>query len=254
MRKKVIAGNWKMNTERSSAAALAEAVVDGVSGMSADDALEIVLCPPFVLVPIVAEAIAGSTVCLGAQNVYEQPSGAYTGEVSAAMLKSVGCSHVIVGHSERRLMFAESDFHICRKANIAVGTGLSPIICVGETIAEREADRTNEVLRRQVRAALDGIFEFNVRQCVIAYEPIWAIGTGNTATPGQAQEAHRFIRDLISELYTPAVADDVTIIYGGSVNEGNAAGLFALPDVDGGLVGGASLNPAAFLSVIGALD
>jgi len=253
MRNTIIAGNWKMNTDRTSALALAGAIVEGVRGMNLLESVEVVLCPPFVFVPLVGDAIAGSRVKLGAQDVHDKPNGAFTGEVSAKMLKSVGCEYVIVGHSERRLMFAESDGDVCLKTNAAVGAGLKPIICVGETIAERETGRMQEVIRRQVRAALDGIFEFNVRSCVIAYEPIWAIGTGDAASPEQAQEAHQFIRDVVKDLYTAAAANDVSIIYGGSIKDSNAAELLSQADVDGGLVGGASLDTSSFLGIVKAL-
>ncbi|MBS1911042.1 MAG: triose-phosphate isomerase [Bacteroidetes bacterium] len=250
MRKTVIAGNWKMNTDRSSGAELAAAVMHGAGSANLPEHADVVLCPPFVVIPIVANAVAGSRIRIGAQNVHDQPRGAFTGEISTGMLHSVGCTHVIVGHSERRLMFAESDYDVCRKANAVVGANLQPIICVGETIAEREQGRTLEVVRRQLRAALDGIFEFSIRTCIIAYEPIWAIGTGNTATPGQAQEVHAFIRSQLREMYGSAAAEDVSVIYGGSVTETNACDLFAQPDIDGGLVGGASLDASAFTEII----
>lgn len=250
MRKKIIAGNWKMNTDRSSAVALTRAVVEGVSAMNLSDGVDVVLCPPFVLVPIVGDEIRNTPIKLGAQNMHNLASGAYTGEVSGGMLRSVGCTHVIVGHSERRLMFAESDLDICYKANAAVSAGVNPIICVGETEVEREMNRTEEVIRRQVRTAFDGIFEFNVRGCVVAYEPIWAIGTNNPATPEQAQEVHAYIRGLLRELYNEAVSNDIPIIYGGSIKDSNAAAIFSQPDVDGGLVGGASLDAKSFLGII----
>lgn len=247
MRTKLVVGNWKMNTDRASSAALAGAVAAGLGGDVAG--VDVALCPPFVFLPIVGDALDGSIVGLGAQDVHDKPDGAYTGEISVQMLASVGCSYVIVGHSERRLNFGESDYDAGSKANAVASGGLTPIICVGETITEREEGHTNDILRRQVRTALFGVFEFDVRRCVIAYEPIWAIGTGNTATPEQAQDAHAYIRLLLGEMYDEAAAD-VRIIYGGSVNAANAAALFAQPDIDGALVGGASLDAASFLTIV----
>jgi triosephosphate isomerase len=250
MRKIIIAGNWKMNTERESGVALARAVAEGLGGITLLESMEVVLCPPFVLVPLVGDAIAGTRAQLGAQDVHDKPKGAYTGEVSAGMLKSMGCAYVIVGHSERRMMFAESDGDVSLKTNAVLDAGMRPIICVGETSAERGTGRQQEVVRRQLHAALDGVLEFNVRNCVIAYEPIWAIGTGDAATPEQAQEMHQFIRGVLHELYNEAAANDISIIYGGSINASNAAELFAQADVDGGLVGGASLDADGFLTIV----
>jgi len=250
MRTTIIAGNWKMNMDRESGEALAGGVAGGVAEMDSLVNTEVVLCPPFPLIPIVGACIRGSKVKLGAQNVHNEASGAYTGEVSTSMLASVGCTYVIVGHSERRLMFAESDLDVCYKANAAVSAGLRPIICVGETEAERENGRMEEVLRRQVRTALDGLFDFNVRNAVIAYEPIWAIGTGNPATPDQADAAHLFIRELVRDIYSGEVAGDISIIYGGSIKPDNVGELLARPNIDGGLVGGASLDATSFLDII----
>lgn len=250
MRKKIIAGNWKMNTDKASAASLADAIVRGVSAMTLPDDINVVVCPPFPLLPVVHEHSINSRVALGAQTVSEKPGGAFTGEVSASMLKSVGCEYAIVGHSERRLMYAESDLDACFKANAVVNVGLRPILCVGETIAEREQDRTTKVLERQVKTGLDGFFEFNVRSVVIAYEPIWAIGTGLAATPEQAEEAHAFIRGIVKEIYGAAVAEDISILYGGSLNPTNAAEILARPNIDGGLIGGASLEAESFLAIV----
>ena len=250
MRQRIIAGNWKMNTDRESAVALASAVADGVAAMNVPDGVEIVLCPPFPFLPLVGDKIGGTPIRLGAQTMHNQPSGAYTGEVAGPMLRSVGCSYVIVGHSERRMMFAESDLDVSYRANAAVDMGLRPIICVGETAAERENGATEEVLNRQVRAALDGLFEFNVRNCVIAYEPIWAIGTSNPATPEQAESAHAFIRGLVRELYSEEVAGEMSIIYGGSMKPDVAGTLLSQSNIDGGLIGGASLDAASFLDII----
>jgi triosephosphate isomerase len=250
MRKTIIAGNWKMNTDRSSSITLADAIVRGVAALPVVENLDIVLCPPSVLVPIVGERIAGTRIGLGAQNMYNEPKGAFTGEVSGEMLRSVGCAYVILGHSERRTMFGESDLDVCYKVNAAEGAGLSPIICVGETAAEREHGMMQHVVERQVRTALDGILEFAIRRCVIAYEPIWAIGTGENATPAQIEEAHTFIRSILADLYDASVAQDVSVLYGGSVNADNAPSIMELADVDGGLIGGASLDADAFVSII----
>ena len=250
MRKTIIAGNWKMNTDRASASELATAVARGAEALPGTDTVDIVLCPPSVLVPVVGERIANTRIRLGAQNMYNEPKGAFTGEVSGEMLRSVGCSYVILGHSERRTLFGESDLDICYKVNAAEGVGLSPIICVGETAAEREHGMMPHVVERQVRTALDGILEFSVRRCVIAYEPIWAIGTGENATPDQIAEAHSFIRSILADLYGAEVALDVSVLYGGSVNRDNAPAIMALPDVDGGLIGGASLDADSFLSIV----
>jgi len=247
MRARIIAGNWKMYTDAESAAALASSVVSEVGSAGGG---EIILCPPFPFLPIVAGAIRGSEVKLGAQTMHDQKEGAYTGEVSGRMLRSVGCAYVIVGHSERRMMFAESDLDVSRRANAAVDAGLRPIVCVGETISEREAGRTGNVIERQIRAAFDGLFEFNVRNCVVAYEPIWAIGTSNAATPDQVVESHLLIRSVLTAMFGSAPASDVRIIYGGSLNASNAASLFAHPEIDGGLVGGASLDAAGFAAIV----
>ncbi|MDB5034880.1 MAG: triosephosphate isomerase [Chlorobi bacterium] len=250
MRNTIIAGNWKMNTNRSSSIALADAIVDGLRAEHLGDNLDIVLCPPFVFIPLVGERIRGGRIRLGAQTMNNEPSGAFTGEVSGEMLRSVDCAYVIVGHSERRTMFAESDLDVCYRVNAAQEVGLSPIICVGETIVEREKGLMREVVERQVRTALDGILEFAARTCAIAYEPIWAIGTGENATPEQIEEAHGFIREIIGQIYTPEVAEDIPILYGGSMNAGNAASILARPGVDGGLIGGASLDAASFVSIV----
>ncbi|KXK57899.1 MAG: triosephosphate isomerase [Chlorobi bacterium OLB7] len=199
------------------AGAPCDGVKMGTLGMDLTDTFRVVLCPPAVLLHDLSNRLSDCTIAIGGQNLHNKPSGAFTGELSGAMLRSVGCQYVIVGHSERRTMFAESDIEVCLKANAALDARLSPIICVGETITEREEGRVKEVLSRQVRKALEGIFDFGITNCVIAYEPVWAIGTGNTATPEQAQEAHRLIRDLLASIYNPEVAQEVSIIYGGSV-------------------------------------
>jgi triosephosphate isomerase len=252
MRKIIIAGNWKMNTDMKSAKALAEGIVEGVAGLDLPEHFDVVLCPPFVWLPIVQGSIGSSRVKLGAQNASYEADGALTGEISISMLRSVGCEYVIVGHSERRTLFAESDLEVRRKAAAVADAGLKPIVCVGETISEREVGHVESVIDRQVREAFAGLDSTGAASYVIAYEPIWAIGTGQTATPEQAQEVHAFIRRILASLYDAGIADDISIIYGGSVNPGNAASLFAQPDIDGALVGGASLKVDSFMAIVAA--
>jgi triosephosphate isomerase len=247
MRQRIVAGNWKMNTLRESALALADAVITGAKGITS---VEAVLCPPFPYLTAIAERVAGTNVALGAQNCHCEPSGAYTGEVSAGMLKDVGCKYVILGHSERRHGLGESDGFINFKLHAALDTGLNVILCVGETLEERKARRMERVFARQVAAALSGVKADGFARLVLAYEPVWAIGTGETATPAQAQEAHAFIRRHIAELHGEKMATGLPILYGGSVKPDNARELFKQPDVDGGLIGGASLKAADFLEIV----
>jgi len=246
MRKPFIAGNWKMNTTAAEAAALAEAIA---SGAGEEDSVDLAVCPPYVYLERVARALEGSRVALGAQNMYFQLKGAFTGEVSAAMLKDVGCRFVILGHSERRLIMGETDELIRAKVKAAVEAGLLPIFCVGETLEERENGKTLSVVERQVRRGLDTLDGEAVRNITIAYEPVWAIGTGQNATPEQAQEVQAAIRGLLREAYDAGVAEAVRILYGGSVNPDNAAGILSQRDVDGALVGGASLRADSFLAI-----
>lgn len=250
MREKIVAGNWKMNTERNSARELARNILAGLQGNPALQKTSVVLAPPFPFLVDVNDILQGSELKLSAQHMHFKESGAYTGEVSAQMLTSVGCSYVILGHSERRMMFGDSDYDVKMASNAAVDNGLRPIICVGETEVERETDAAYDVLNRQLREAMDGIFDDKAQNCVIAYEPVWAIGTGKTATPEIAQDAHRFLRDLLGSLYGAEVADRISIIYGGSVRPDNAADLFSQPDIDGGLIGGASLKAEDFISIV----
>lgn len=252
MRPYVVAGNWKMNTDAQSAAELAAGIRDGMQGRHRDDTVRVVLCPPYPLLDIVRDTVAGTVIGLGAQNMYTEDSGAYTGEVSAPMLRSVGCTHVILGHSERRQYFHESDALINQKAHKAFEHDLVPIVCVGETLEQREAGITPSVIDTQVRQCLEGLTAEQVGRMIIAYEPIWAIGTGKTATPEQAQEVHAAIRTLVAEMYGRETADALVIQYGGSVKPDNAADLFVQDDVDGGLIGGASLKPEQFLAIIAA--
>jgi triosephosphate isomerase len=246
-RKKFIAGNWKMNTTLDEARALARGIVDA-AGKVTD--VDIAVCPPYVSLQAVGEIIKGSSVKLGAQDVHWEAKGAFTGKVSCAMLKSAGVTYVIVGHSEQRTYFNETDDTVNKKAKAVLAAGLLPIICVGETLAERRAGRLSEVVERQVTGAFAGIAKPEARICTVAYEPVWAIGTGEVATPAQANEAHQFIRKVLASLYDNAVADAMRIQYGGSMKPDNAKALLALSDVDGGLIGGAALKAQDFLGII----
>ncbi len=247
MRKRIIAGNWKMNKTVTEAAELARAVV---GQMTAATETEVVLCPPFTDLTAVAAAIAGTPVKLGGQNLHWEEKGAFTGEISAAMLISAGCTYVIIGHSERRQYFGETDETVNLKVKAALKAGLIPILCVGETLAERQSDETAVVVERQVRAALDGLSDAQVAGLVIAYEPVWAIGTGVVATTAQAQEVHALIRTLVGKLYNVQVAAALRIQYGGSMKPDNAGQLLAQKDIDGGLIGGASLDARSFLDIV----
>jgi triosephosphate isomerase len=245
MRQPLVAGNWKMNGSTDSVKAL----VDGIkAGIGAIRTAEMAVCPPFVYIPQVAAQLAGSAISCGAQDVSDQEAGAYTGEVAPNMLTDIGCKYVIVGHSERRSLYGESDGFTARKFAAARKAGLVPILCVGELLEEREQGITEQVVERQLDAviALEGIGALG--SAVIAYEPVWAIGTGKTATPDQAQEVHAFIRGKLAAL-DAAVAEQVRILYGGSMNPGNAAELLSMPDIDGGLIGGAALNAEEFLAI-----
>jgi len=232
------AGNWKMNKTPSEA----KAFVESLKGFVADAKSEVVVGVPFVCIPAVVEAAKGSNIKVAAQNVHWEASGAYTGEVSCAMLKELGVDYVIIGHSERREYFAETDEMVNKKARAILDAGMVPIICCGESLTQREQGVTAEHVRYQVKIALLGLTAEEVSRLVIAYEPIWAIGTGKTATSEQAEEVCAIIRDLIAELYSRDVAEKTRILYGGSVKASNAAELFSMPNIDGGLVGGASLK------------
>lgn len=249
MRKPFVAGNWKMNTDSHSGVALAKAVVDRASGL-AGSSVDVAVIPPFVYLPAVGAAVSSSGVALGAQDVYFEAKGAFTGEISAAMLKDVGCTYVLCGHSERRHVLGESDELINKKVAASISGGLLPILCVGELLAERDASQTEQVVERQTRAGLAGLSAEKIGAVTIAYEPVWAIGTGRTATPQQAQEVHAFIRKLLSRMYDKSVAQDMRILYGGSVKADNAEELMGQPDVDGCLVGGASLKADDFVQII----
>ena len=246
MRKKIVAGNWKMNKTPKEALELIEILKPLVGGQ---DKVEVVFCPPAVDLVIAAEAVKGTNIKIGAQNMYCEESGAYTGEISPAMVKESGCEYVILGHSERRGYFGETDELINLKVKKAFEHGLTPIICVGEKLSEREQGITLDLIRMQVKIALKDIDLENVKKTVIAYEPIWAIGTGKTATSVQAEEVCSAIRECVKEVFGQEVSDEIRIQYGGSVNAGNAAELFAMPNIDGGLVGGASLK-ADFAKIV----
>ncbi len=247
----LIAGNWKMNTDAAAAAELAKGVVEAVRGASRT---QIAVCPPFTNLAAVGEVVGGTNVKLGAQNMHHETSGAFTGEVSAEMLKSVGCTHVIIGHSERRQYFGETDETVNRKVRKALAEGLTPIMCIGEMLEERESGREQEVVRVQVQGGLEGVSLDSGAALVLAYEPVWAIGTGRTASPEQAQEMHAFIRGLLVDQFGEGIARDIQILYGGSMKPSNAAELLEKPDVDGGLIGGASLKASDFLALVEAAD
>ncbi len=247
IRKKLIAGNWKMNKTSSEATDLVADIVTEV-GRSTD--VDVVVCPPFTSLESVGKALDGSSVKLGAQNMHPERSGAYTGEVSAEMLRALFASYVILGHSERRSYFGEVDAFVNAKTLAALKAELKPIVCVGETLAEREAGSTLAVVKTQLEGALEGVSKELATNVVIAYEPVWAIGTGKVATTEQAQEVHAFIRNLLTKLFTASVAGKMRILYGGSMKPANAPELLAQPDIDGGLIGGASLEARSFVDLV----
>ncbi|MBN1361327.1 MAG: triose-phosphate isomerase [Sedimentisphaerales bacterium] len=249
MRKPFVAGNWKMNTDGQSSVDLAKAVASGASE-TAGGSVSVAVIPPFVYLQSVAQAVSSHHIAVGAQDVYFEQKGAFTGEISTAMLKDVGCTYVLCGHSERRHVIGETDELINKKMLAALGGGLLPILCVGELLEQRDAGQTETVVAEQVRAGLTGLSDEKLSVVTIAYEPVWAIGTGRTATPQQAQEVHAFIRSLLAELYDRRAAQDMRILYGGSVNAANAKELMSQEDVDGSLVGGASLKPDEFVEII----
>jgi triosephosphate isomerase len=248
-RKPMIAGNWKMNLNQEDSVQLVKAIA--VATLDLDD-VDVLVAPTFTNLRAVREAIGENPVLLAGQNMHPEPDGAYTGEISGKMLMDVGCTHVILGHSERRSLFHESDEFIDRKAKAAVTLGLIPIVCIGETLAQREAKKTMDVLKDQMEGSLKHFREGGTmtHSTLLAYEPVWAIGTGKTATPEQAQEAHGFIRRWLQEVFDDETAHAVRILYGGSVKPDNAAELMAQPDIDGALVGGASLKAESFVPII----
>jgi triosephosphate isomerase len=247
MRKPLVAGNWKMHGSRAENSALVSAIVQGLPG---DDRVEVAVCPPFVYLADVIRAVKDTAVAVGAQNVCAEAMGAFTGEVAAAMLRDVGCRYVIVGHSERRQIYREDNALVARKFLAVQQQKLVPILCVGETLEEREKTETEQVVARQLEAVLAVAGGAAFAQAVLAYEPVWAIGTGKNATPEQAQAVHAFIRARLAR-QDAKMAGEIRILYGGSVKAANAGELFAMPDVDGGLVGGASLKGEEFMRICG---
>ncbi|MDI1335002.1 MAG: triose-phosphate isomerase [Lacunisphaera sp.] len=251
IRKKVIAGNWKMNKTATDGVTLAK---DIAAEIGRETGVDVVLCPPFTALASVAHALEGQSIKLGAQNMHPEKNGAFTGEVSAEMLRTLYVTHVILGHSERRTYFAETDAFINKKVLSALANQLKPILCVGETLAEREAGATLAVVQRHVEGGLAGVTKEQITTVIIAYEPVWAIGTGKVATTEQAQEVHAYIRDLLTKLYGAALAQKVRILYGGSMKPANAPELLAQKDIDGGLIGGASLEARSFIELVKAAD
>lgn len=248
MRPKVIAGNWKMNMDADDSVKLIEGIKSAVAGFPAG--VKTILCPPFTSLAIAQRLLEGTALGLGAQNMSYEDEGAFTGEISAKMLKSVGCRYVIVGHSERRKIFGETNEVINRKARKALASGLIPIICVGETLEEREKEITEKVVSVQIKGVLKDFTPAEAEKAIIAYEPVWAIGTGKTATPQQAESVHQLIRKLLGQLFEWATAEKVILQYGGSVKPDNAAALLGQPNIDGALVGGACLKPESFAQII----
>ena len=246
-RRLFIAGNWKMNLTLSASLELAESLKKAAAAVGNVD---IAVCPPSVYLQPVAAALKGSNIVVGAQNIYFEKEGAFTGEISAGMLKDVGCQYVILGHSERRNILGESSELVNLKTHAALAAGLIPIVCVGELLKERKAGTTEQVVRRQFDGSFSGVSAEDMKKCVIAYEPVWAIGTGEVATPEQAEEVHAALRQMIAKNYNKEVAEAVRIQYGGSVNDKNAKEILAKPNVDGALVGGASLKAESFIGII----
>jgi len=251
MRKKIVAGNWKMNMDLAEGLVFAETI--DTYFKSKPSKAEVILCTPFIHLQGVAAITGNGKVSLGAQNCASEPSGAYTGEVSAQMIKSTGAQYVIIGHSERRSYYHEDDRLLNRKTSVAIGTGLKVIFCCGEVLQERESGKHFYVVKKQLEEGLFTLSMEDFRKVVIAYEPVWAIGTGLTATPDQAQEMHKYIRDLTRVKFGTDIAEDLTILYGGSCKPSNAAEIFSKPDVDGGLIGGASLKKEDFCAIVEAI-
>ena len=249
MRKKIVAGNWKMNKLVGEATELAAAIKRSLADKTD---VEVVLCPPFTVLKTVGDIIANTQVKLGAQNMHWEKEGAFTGEVSAGMLRDLFCHYVILGHSERRQFFHETDAVVNRKVKAALVANLTPIVCVGETLEQREAGQMEEIVTSQVQKSLVGLDETGFRRTVLAYEPLWAIGTGRTASAAQAQEVHALIRRVLAKMSNPGAAQAVRIQYGGSVKPSNAKELFSQSDIDGGLIGGAALDAASFVEIVNA--
>jgi triosephosphate isomerase len=247
MKRYLIAGNWKMNKTTGESIELAQKLVESLKDVNDRD---ILICPPFTALYSVYQVIKGTNIKLGAQDVFYENSGAFTGEISPIMLKDVGCEYVIIGHSERRHIIGETDELINKKIKAAINNGLKTILCVGELLEEREAGKTLEVVKTQLEKGLNGVSKEEMKNIVIAYEPVWAIGTGKTAKPEDAQEVHAYIRELLSKLYSKEIADETIIQYGGSVKASNIDSLMAMPDIDGALVGGASLVAEEFTRIV----
>jgi triosephosphate isomerase len=250
LRKAVIAGNWKMNKTPAQAAALIEEMKPLVAGADCD----VVLCVPYIDIPAAVKAAEGSNIAIGAENIHFKASGAYTGEISTGMLLDAGAKYVIIGHSERRQYFGETDETVNKRTRAVIAAGLTAIVCVGETLEEREAGKLNEVIERQMNVGLKDVSAADCDKLVIAYEPVWAIGTGKTATPDQAQEVHALIREILAKLVGAETAETVRIQYGGSMKPSNAAELLAKKDIDGGLIGGAALKAEDFAGIIAAAN
>jgi triosephosphate isomerase (TIM) len=250
MREYLIAGNWKMNLGYEEAEDLVSQLVEAVDEYELDEGVNILVCPPYLMLPTAADIAFDSNLWIGAQNVHHKTNGAFTGEISATMLAEAGAEFCIVGHSERRQYFGETDEMINMKTKLLLENEIYAIVCVGETIDERRAGREKDVVRTQLEGCLDGIADGDMRKVVIAYEPVWAIGTGETASPQQAQEMHAYIREVLARIFDAELAEQVQILYGGSMNAGNAHELLSCPDVDGGLIGGASLKADQFLSIV----
>ncbi len=247
MGKMIIAGNWKMNKDLDEAVQLAEKLKKGLKNKNK---VEVVICPSFTNLSAVNEIIKDSDIKLGAQNIYTEDKGAYTGEISPSMLKSVGCKYVIIGHSERRQYFKETNQFLNKKIKVALENNLTPIYCVGETLEQREAGKVEKVIKEQIEEGLQGITAEDLRKMVIAYEPVWAIGTGKTATPQQANDVHVYIRKLLVSMSKASVAEQISILYGGSVTPESSSELMSKSDIDGALVGGASLKVDSFMEII----
>lgn len=247
MRKPIVAGNWKMNKTSEEAEVLAQGIVSAVSGV---EGVDVVVCPPHTALERVGAAVKDSSVGLGAQNMHWEAEGAFTGEVSGAMLLTCGCEYVILGHSERRQYFGETDQTVNKRLKTALSVGLKPIVCVGETLEERNSEVTDQIVRKQVTGALEGILTNEAQTLVLAYEPVWAIGTGLTATPDQAEAVHGVIRQVLVDLYDETVAQSVRIQYGGSMKPDNASDLLGQPNIDGGLIGGAALDADSFAAIV----
>jgi len=252
MRNKVVAGNWKMNNDIKESINLISAIKRDITDSCTN--VKVIICPPFTSLDTASTLLKNSNLFLGAQNLHFAESGAYTGEISAEMLKNVGCEYVIIGHSERRTLFNESDELINKKLISALANNLFPIFCIGETLEQREKGITFRVIENQIKLGLKDIDSKEIKNCIIAYEPVWAIGTGKNATPEQAEEVHSFLRATLENLYSKSISDDIIIQYGGSVKPENAKELMQMPNIDGALVGGACLNSDSFIKIIEAAN